>query len=71
MVLIAEEISTLDKFAASGVAVVKENEVVESGTLWVGIPAKQVKDNMVHAYETNLRWAEKYSRLAEVHGANS
>jgi carbonic anhydrase/acetyltransferase-like protein (isoleucine patch superfamily) len=48
-------------------AVVKENEVVESGSLWVGIPAKQVKDNLVKAYDTNLLWAEKYVQLAQSH----
>lgn len=48
-------------------AIVRENEVVESGTLWVGVPAKQVKDNLHSAYETNIKWAEKYAKLADVH----
>lgn len=48
-------------------AVVKENTIVESGTLWVGVPAKQVKSGLNEAYDTNVKWAEKYAQLAQVH----
>jgi carbonic anhydrase/acetyltransferase-like protein (isoleucine patch superfamily) len=48
-------------------AVVKENTIVESGTLWVGVPAKQVKSGLDDAYDTNVKWAKKYSQLAQVH----
>lgn len=48
-------------------AVVRENEVVESGTLWVGVPAKKIKENLDDAYVTNIKWAEKYGKLAIVH----
>ena len=48
-------------------AVVKENTTVESGTLWVGVPAKEVKSGLDSAYDTNVQWAKKYTKLAAVH----
>jgi gamma-carbonic anhydrase len=47
-------------------AVVKENTRVKSGELWVGIPAKCVKTGL-NVIEDNIKWAEKYVKLAKVH----
>ena len=47
-------------------AVVKENTIVRSGELWVGIPAKCVKTGL-DVVEDNIKWAEKYAKLAAVH----
>lgn len=48
-------------------ALIKENTVVESGTLWVGVPAKQVKEGLTSIFDNNIKWASKYVQLAEMH----
>lgn len=48
-------------------AVVKEHTVVEANSLWVGVPAKHVKDCDDSQYEKNCRWAKKYVELAKTH----
>ena len=48
-------------------AVVKEHTIVEPNTLWVGVPAKQVKVLTQDQYALNKEWAEKYISLAKQH----
>jgi gamma-carbonic anhydrase len=50
-------------------AVVKENTVVEENSLWVGIPAKKVKDFDHDNYKKNVLWAQKYVKLSKHHKA--
>ena len=52
-------------------AVVKEHQIVPEGTLWAGVPAKQVKVYDTSPYEKNVAWAAKYVQLAEIHKAVS
>ncbi len=46
---------------------VKEGEIFEENSLIIGIPAKRVKDVPSGTYDQNLRWAEKYAKLAQVY----
>ena len=48
-------------------AVVKENTIVEENSLWVGIPAKKVKDFKENNYVKNMLWAQKYVKLSKHH----
>ncbi len=47
-------------------AVIKENTRVKTGELWVGVPAKCVKTGL-DLVDDNIKWAEKYAKLAAVH----
>lgn len=49
-------------------AVVKERQIVPEGSLWAGVPAKQIKVYDVSPYEKNVAWAAKYVQLAKIHG---
>ena len=48
-------------------AVVKENQIVEENSLWVGIPAKQVKRFDYDNAAKNKEWAQKYIELSNIH----
>jgi len=48
-------------------ALVKEHAVVEEGTLWVGMPAKKIKDLGSSSFESNKKWAAKYVELSKQH----
>ena len=48
-------------------AVVKEHQIVPEGSLWAGVPAKQIKVYDINPYEKNVAWAAKYVQLAEIH----
>ena len=48
-------------------AVVKENTVIPEGSLWAGVPAKQVKVYDTSPYEKNVEWAAKYVQLSQLH----
>ncbi|RAP29866.1 gamma carbonic anhydrase family protein [Candidatus Marinamargulisbacteria bacterium SCGC AG-414-C22] len=51
-------------------AVVKEHTIVPAGTLWAGVPAKQIKKYEINPYEKNVAWAQKYVELANIHHEN-
>lgn len=48
-------------------AVVRENAAVPPFTLMAGVPAKALRTLDNSSYETNLKWAEKYTKLAQLH----
>ena len=52
-------------------AVVREGEIVPPGSLMVGVPARLARTLDDTARQTNLDWAEKYIRLAELHKNHS
>ena len=52
-------------------AVVRENEIVPKNSLWVGIPAKQIKKFDHDNYLKNKQWAGKYVQLAQKHQQRS
>jgi carbonic anhydrase/acetyltransferase-like protein (isoleucine patch superfamily) len=52
-------------------ALVKEGTIVEPNTLWVGIPAKKVKELFPEVIETNKKWAAKYVLLAKAHAQHN
>lgn len=52
-------------------AVVREGEIVPAGSLMVGVPARLARTLDETARQTNLDWAEKYIRLAQLHKKHS
>ena len=52
-------------------AVVKENTIVEAYSLYAGVPAKFVKTLGITNYDTNIKWANKYTQLAQIHRLNA
>ena len=48
-------------------AVIKENMVVPDLKLVVGIPGKIVKTLPETTFHENVKWAEKYVKLARIH----
>ncbi len=52
-------------------AVVKENMTVPDLNLIVGIPGKVIKMLDEDTYGNNVKWAQKYVRLAQLHKAHS
>ena len=48
-------------------AVVKEKTVVEPYSLLAGVPAKFIRQLTEETYQTNLKWAEKYTKQAVLH----
>ncbi len=47
-------------------ALIREHEIVPENTLWVGVPARQVKV-LEGSYEQNIKWAAKYMEVAKAH----
>ncbi len=52
-------------------AVVKENTIIEENSLYAGVPAIFIKTLGESNFDTNLRWAEKYTKLAQIHRLNT
>tara|TARA_E500000178_G_scaffold345117_1_gene394469 strand:- start:800 stop:1321 length:522 start_codon:yes stop_codon:yes gene_type:complete len=48
-------------------AVVRENEIVPEGSMWAGVPAKQIKIYEESPYMKNVAWAKKYVELSQQH----
>lgn len=48
-------------------AVVKEREIVEPYSLMAGVPARLIRQLGPETFDKNLRWAAKYSKLAQLH----
>ena len=48
-------------------AVVKENAVIEPFSLVVGIPGKVIRKTPEDTVETQIKWAQKYVQLAQIH----
>ncbi len=48
-------------------AVVKEKTIVEPFSLMAGVPAKFIRQLPEETYQTNLKWAEKYTKQAKLH----
>ena len=45
----------------------KEKMVVEPYSLLAGVPAKFIRQLTEETYQTNLKWAEKYTKQAVLH----
>ena len=48
-------------------AVIKQNMVIPKYSLVVGVPGKIVKEHSIEVYDQNVKWAEKYVKLANIH----
>ena len=48
-------------------AVIKQNMVIPKYSLVVGVPGKIVKEHSIEVYAQNVKWAEKYVKLANIH----
>ena len=60
--------ATINEGALIGAgAVVTENTEVPPYTMWLGVPAKQLKVLPDTIIETHRQWAEKYIKLSQLH----
>ena len=52
-------------------AVIKQNMIIPELSLVVGVPGKILKQHSADIYDQNVKWAEKYVKLANIHRQHS